>query len=131
MADGGGARPKSKRGRGFRWSEGVVQAWEAVGNGVALERGVREVWVMEERTAFRARFETVGRRRGERGKGRERGGPAMGVPCGAGRRRGTWSQPAGGARQRPERGARGRCRLETKSGELTGGPRHSVGRRFR
>jgi hypothetical protein len=73
VADGGGARPKSKRGRGFRWSEGVVQAWEAVGNGVALERGVGEVWVMEEGTAFRARFETVGRRRGERGKGRERG----------------------------------------------------------
>jgi hypothetical protein len=51
MADGGGAQPKSERGRGFRWPEAVVRARGAVGKGVALERGgSREEWVMEERT---------------------------------------------------------------------------------
>jgi hypothetical protein len=38
MADGGGAWPEFERGRGFRWPEAVVQAWGAVGRGVALER---------------------------------------------------------------------------------------------
>jgi hypothetical protein len=57
MADGGGARPESERGRGFRWSEAVVRARGAVGKSVALERGTEEEWVMEERTVFQARFE--------------------------------------------------------------------------
>jgi hypothetical protein len=41
MADGGGARPESERGRGFWWPEAVVRARGAVGKGVVLERGVR------------------------------------------------------------------------------------------
>jgi hypothetical protein len=39
MADGGGARPESERGRGFRWPEALVRARGVVGKGVALERG--------------------------------------------------------------------------------------------
>jgi hypothetical protein len=39
MADGGGARPESERGRGFRWTEAVARARGVVGRGVALERG--------------------------------------------------------------------------------------------
>jgi hypothetical protein len=89
MADGGGARPEFERGRGFRWPEAVVRVWGAVGKGVALERGAGEEWVTEERTTFRARFETAGRRRGREGKREGEGGPAAGVSCGAGRRRGA------------------------------------------
>jgi hypothetical protein len=44
IADGGGARPKSERGRGFRWPKVVVRPRGAVGKGVALERGVGEEW---------------------------------------------------------------------------------------
>jgi hypothetical protein len=54
MADGGGAQPEFKGGRGFRWLEAVVRAREAVGRGVALERGTGEERVTEERTASRA-----------------------------------------------------------------------------
>jgi hypothetical protein len=68
MADGGSARPKFERGRGFRWPEVVVRALGVVGKSVALERGTGEEWVTEEWTAFRARFETAARRLGREGK---------------------------------------------------------------
>jgi hypothetical protein len=123
MADGGGTRPEFERGRGFWWPEAVVRAWGAVGRGVTLERGAGEEWVMEERTVFRTRFERPVGGATERKKGRERGGPAAGVPRSTGRHRGAWPRPAGGARQRPERGARGRrvprarCRSEIERGD--------------
>jgi hypothetical protein len=73
MADGGGARPEFKRGRGFRRLEAVVRAWGAVGRGVALERGAGEEWVIEERMVFRCVLN--GRSAvWQRGKKGERGG---------------------------------------------------------
>jgi hypothetical protein len=93
--------------------------------------GFREEWVTEERMAFWAHFEVAGRRRGREGKreGEGGGGPAAGGPRGMGRRCGAWPRPAGGSRQRLERGApRARCRLEPERLNLTGGPRHSAGR---
>jgi hypothetical protein len=89
MADGGGARPKSKRWRDFQRPEAMVRARGAVGKGVALERGTGEEWVTEEWTTFQARFETAGRRRGREGKREGEGGPTAGVPRGAGQRRGA------------------------------------------
>jgi hypothetical protein len=77
MADGGGARPKFERGRGFRRPEAVVRAWGAVGRGVALERGAGEEWVMEERMVFRRVLNgrSAVRQRGKKG---ERGGSGRG-----------------------------------------------------
>jgi hypothetical protein len=49
--------------------------------------------------ASRARFEnsrSAARQRGKK-RGRGAGGPVVGVPRGAGRRRGAWPRPAGGA----------------------------------
>jgi hypothetical protein len=92
MADGGGARPEFERGMGFRWPEAVVQAQGAVGRGVALERRGGEEWVTEERMAFQVCFEMPvgGAAEGKKG---ERGGPAAGVPRGAGWCHGAWPQP--------------------------------------
>jgi hypothetical protein len=85
MANGGGARPESERGRGFRWPEVVVRAWGAVGKGVALERGAGEEWVMEERTGVQAHFERPVSGAAEREKG-GRGGSGHGsaMRCGGG-----------------------------------------------
>jgi hypothetical protein len=84
----------------------VVRVRGAVGRGVALERGTGEEWVTEERMASRAWFENGRSVARQRGKREGEGGPAAGVPCGAGQRCGAWPQPAGGARQRPQRGVR-------------------------
>jgi hypothetical protein len=82
----GGARPEFERGRGFRWPEAAVRVQKQWGgrrcsrggvwSGVGVE-GVDE-WA-------RSCFERLGRWRGSEGK-KERGGggPAAGVPRGAG-----------------------------------------------
>jgi hypothetical protein len=92
--------------------------------------------VTEERTAFGRVLNgrSVAWQRGKKG-GRQGGPERSATRRGGGR--GAWPRPAGGAWQRPERGERGRraprthCRSETETGKLTGGPRHSVGRRCR
>jgi hypothetical protein len=131
MADGGGARPESERGRGFRWPEAAVRPRGAVGSGVALERGIGEEWVMEERTASRVQFENGRSTARQRGRGvvrtREchtaRGGV---VGPGPDRRAVLGSGPSA-ARAGDVR--RALCRPETERGwVLTGGPLHSVGR---
>jgi hypothetical protein len=107
MADGGGARPESERGRGFRWPEAVVQAQGAVGKDVALERGgVRRGVGDGGAVGHLTRFERPVGDVAEREKGRERGGRPWEcyVVWGC---RGAWPRPAGSTRQRPEHGARG------------------------
>jgi hypothetical protein len=111
MADGGGARPESEGGRGFRWPEAVVRAQGAVGKGVALERGVQRGVCDGGADGRSGVFRTAGRRHGRGGK-REGGTPAAEVLRGAGGVMGP-----------------GPDRPETERGGLIGGPRHSVGRR--
>jgi hypothetical protein len=86
MADGGGARPESERGRGFRWPEALVRARGVVGKGVALERGVRRGVGDRGADGRSACFEPPVGDAAEREKGRERGGgcPAAGVLRSAG-----------------------------------------------
>jgi hypothetical protein len=99
---------------GRRW---VVRVRGAVGRGVALERGTGEEWVTEERMASRAWFENGRSVARQRGKREGEGGPAAGVPCGAGAV--SWGLgPTSGWRS-----AAARARVS-----LTGGPLHSVGR---
>jgi hypothetical protein len=116
MADGGGARPESERGRGFQWSEAVARARGAVGRGVALERGDGEEWVTEERTTSRARHR--GKKRGEgsdRGSATRRGAASWGLA------------PTGGRCPTATRARRARVVGRKQRGGLTGGPRHSAG----
>jgi hypothetical protein len=101
MADDGTVRPESERGRGFRWPEAAVWVRGAVGKGVAFERGGAE---------------------------RSGDGGADGAVRAGRERFGSGPRPAGACDMRhmviagrAEEGRRG----------LTGGPRHSVGRRCR
>jgi hypothetical protein len=72
---------------------------ETVGREAALERGAGAGSVKERGRASRAQFENGRSAAWQRGKKRGRGGGglAAGVPRSAGRRRGAWPRPAGGA----------------------------------
>jgi hypothetical protein len=90
MADSGGARPESERGRGFRWPEAVVRVRGAVRKGVALERGAGEEWVTEEQTGVRARFERPVGGAAEREKREGEGASDRGSATRCGGCRGAW-----------------------------------------
>jgi hypothetical protein len=100
---------------------------ETVGREAALERGAGAGSVSRE-WAW-SRFELLGRWRDRGGKRRERGvGPlAVGVPRGAGRHRGAWPRPAGGAptvsRSAVTRTRRASLFRQRRVGADVGGPR--------
>jgi hypothetical protein len=126
MADAGGARPESERGRGFRWPEvGGLSTGSGGERRWCSRGGTGEEWVMEERTAFRARFEngqSVARQRGRGGVQPRECHAAWGGVVGPGpdRRAKPGSGPSA---------ARAGALPAGNRGGLTGGPRHSARRR--
>jgi hypothetical protein len=106
MADGGGARPESERGRGFRWPEALVRARGVVGKGVALERGVRRGVGDRGADGRSACFEPPVGDAAEREKGRERGGGVRPQECYAARGVSWGLAPTSG---RHPAAARARC----------------------
>jgi hypothetical protein len=109
VADGGGARPESARERGLPVVAGSGPGVGSGGEARALERRSRR-GVGTGGRVDAVVLERRGRRCGREGKKRE--GERWGSrawACHAARGcHGAWPRPAGVARQRPERGARGR-----------------------
>jgi hypothetical protein len=118
VADDGGARPVSARERGLLVAGGDGLGAGSGGEARALERRSQRGVGMGERVEQREQGASGSAAARQREKGREKVGvPGVGVPCGA---RVLWGlAPTGG--RRPDRARR----------ELTGGPRHSAGRRCR
>jgi hypothetical protein len=131
---------QNPRGRvGCWWLEAAVRVRGAVGRLGRSRGGVGEEWKREDEWSSASGEQATWRQRDREGKRGKRWGSGCGGATRRGGCRGAWPRPVDGARQRPKRGARGRCvsRARVPAGqsgaerELTGGPRHSAGRRCR
>jgi hypothetical protein len=125
---------RNPRGRvGCQWLEAAVRVWGAVGRLRRSRGGVGEEWRREDEWSSASGERAARRQRGKGEKRREKVG-VRAWGCHAARGCcGAWPRLVDGARQRPERGTRGRraprvCCRRKQRGErrLTGGMRHSA-----
>jgi hypothetical protein len=140
VANGCGARSESVRERGLPVAGGGGPGAGSGGEARALERRCRRGVETGGRVEQRERGASDSAAARQMGKERREKVGVRAWGCHAARGcRGVWPRPADGARQWPERSTHGRRapRVRVFAGQsggerrLTGGPRHSAGRRCR